>query len=54
MKFHVCQSDDFVWGSLKGRRAKLVLAASAERISTVVVDEEGFPSLGLAQEAEMC
>jgi hypothetical protein len=33
---------------------KLVLAASAERISTVVVDGEGFRSLGLAQEVEMC
>jgi hypothetical protein len=54
MKFLVRQSDVFVWGSLKGRRAKLVLAASAVRISTVVVDGEGFRSLRLLKGAVMC
>jgi hypothetical protein len=54
MKLRVRQSDVFVRGSLKNRRAEWVLAASEERISTVVVDGESFRSLGLAQEAEVC
>jgi hypothetical protein len=54
MKFRVRQSDIFVRGSLKNRRAERILAASEERISTVVVDGQSFLSLGLAQEAEVC
>jgi hypothetical protein len=54
MKFLVFQSDVIVWGSLKGRRAKLVFAASPDRIFTVVVDGKGFRLLGLEKGAEMC
>jgi hypothetical protein len=54
LQIWVRQSDVFVQGSLKNRRAQRIIAAGEERISTVVVDGESFRSLGLAQEAEMC
>jgi hypothetical protein len=51
MKFTVRRPDVAMWGSLKDLRAKLVLAASKERLPTV--DGEGFRSLGQASKTEM-
>jgi uncharacterized protein YfaA (DUF2138 family) len=54
MKFTLRDPDVLVWASLNGRPAKLVIAASQDRISTVVVNGESFRSLGLEKEDEIC
>jgi hypothetical protein len=54
MKLTVHHPDVVVVAHLKDLRAKLVLSASKEGLPTVVVDGEGFRSIGQASEAEMC
>jgi hypothetical protein len=51
MKSTIHLPDVAVWASLKGCAAKLVLAASQERLPIVVVKGEEFRSLGEVKEA---